>query len=115
MYKREPRPRLGTRTSSLQPQRSCSACLASLLAGPTMTFCYQRQCEDSCWSPCGYGTVCSSRSYDCGSPCGSQGYYGRLCGYREYCPSFSARYCSPYSSRYFQRCSYGSCYPCYQC
>uniref|UniRef100_A0A8C9KZ59 Epidermal differentiation protein n=1 Tax=Serinus canaria TaxID=9135 RepID=A0A8C9KZ59_SERCA len=54
-----------------------------------MTFCYQRQCEDSCYSPCSYGTVCSSRSYDCGSPCGYQGYYGRLCGYRQCCPSFS--------------------------
>uniref|UniRef100_A0A8C0UI43 Uncharacterized protein n=1 Tax=Cyanistes caeruleus TaxID=156563 RepID=A0A8C0UI43_CYACU len=72
-----------------------------------MTFCYQRQCEDSCYSPCSYGTVFSSRSY--------QGYYGRLCGYRDCCPSFSPRYCSPYSSRYYQRYSYGSCYPCNQC
>uniref|UniRef100_A0A8C3GTD1 Uncharacterized protein n=1 Tax=Corvus moneduloides TaxID=1196302 RepID=A0A8C3GTD1_CORMO len=80
-----------------------------------MTFCYQRQCEDSCYSPCSYGTVFSSRSYDCGSPCGYQGYYGRFCGYRDCCPSYSPRYCSPYSTRYFQRYSYGSCYPCYQC
>ncbi|XP_017595532.1 PREDICTED: uncharacterized protein LOC103619603 [Corvus brachyrhynchos] len=55
-----------------------------------MTFCYQRQCEDSCYSPCRY------RTRDC-------------------CPSYSPRYCSPYSTRYFQRYSYGSCYPCYQC
>ncbi|RMB90667.1 hypothetical protein DUI87_32931 [Hirundo rustica rustica] len=111
MYKRQRNPRLCTRTFSLG---SCSARPASL-HGPEMTFCYQRQCEDSCLSPCGYGTVFSSRSYDCGSPCGSQGYYGRFCGYRDCCPSFSSRYCSPFSSRYFQRYSYGSCYPCYQC
>lgn len=82
---------------------------------PKMTFCYQRQCEDSCYSPCGYGTVFSSRSYDCGSPCGYQGYYGRLVGYRDCYPAYSSRYCSPYSSRYVQRFSYGSCSPCYQC
>lgn len=89
-----------------------------------MTFCYQRQCEDSCYSPCASGLVFSSRAFDCGSgPCGSLGYSGRFCGYRECCPSFSSRYCSPFSSsssscswpRYFQRYSYGSCSPCYQC
>uniref|UniRef100_A0A8C3NYD2 Uncharacterized protein n=1 Tax=Cyanoderma ruficeps TaxID=181631 RepID=A0A8C3NYD2_9PASS len=79
-----------------------------------MSFCYQRQWEDSCYSPCASGPVFSSRSYDCGSPCGYRGYSGRLCGYRDCCPSFSPRSCSPFSSsRYFQRYSYGSCYPCY--
>ncbi|XP_027763544.1 scale keratin-like [Empidonax traillii] len=79
-----------------------------------MTFCYQRQCEDSCYTPCNYGAVYSYRSYDCGSPCGYQS-VGGLCGYRDCCPSYSTRYCSPYSTRYTQRYSYRSCYPCYPC
>ncbi|XP_065516382.1 scale keratin-like [Lathamus discolor] len=87
-----------------------------------MTFCYQTQCEDSCYSPCNYGTVysyrtygcgspCSYRTYDCGSPCGYQS-YGSLSGYRDCYPSYSSRYCYPYSSRYIRRYNYGSCYPC---
>ncbi|XP_061872052.1 keratin-associated protein 21-1-like [Colius striatus] len=94
-----------------------------------MTFCYQNKCEDSCYSPCNYGTVysyrtydcgyspCSYRSYDCGySPCGYRS-YGSLCGYRDCYPSYSSRYCYPsYSSScYTRRYNYGSCYPCYPC
>uniref|UniRef100_A0A8B9IVP7 Uncharacterized protein n=1 Tax=Amazona collaria TaxID=241587 RepID=A0A8B9IVP7_9PSIT len=93
-----------------------------------MTFCYQTQCEDSCYSPCDYGAY---RSYDCGSPCSYQTYdcgipcgyrsYRSLCGYRDcypsyssrYCyPSYSSRYCYPYSSYYIRRYNYGGCYPC---
>ncbi|XP_068519274.1 keratin-associated protein 21-1-like isoform X1 [Anas acuta] len=45
-----------------------------------MTF-FQGQCEDDCYSPCGYGGLYGYRGYDCGSPCGYRG-YGSLYGYR---------------------------------
>lgn len=105
-----------------------------------MTFCYQNQCEDVCYSPCNYGTVsscyqnqcedvcyspCSYRSYDCGSPCSYRS-YGSLSSYRDCYPSYSYSccypsysyrypsysYCYPYSSRYTRRYS---CYPRYPC
>ncbi|KAK4807734.1 hypothetical protein QYF61_019432 [Mycteria americana] len=79
-----------------------------------MTYYYQNQCEDACYSPCNYGTVYSYRTYDCGSPCGYRG-YGGLYGCRDYYPSYSSRCYYPYSSRYTRRYSYGSCYPCYPC
>uniref|UniRef100_A0A8C0BIE6 Uncharacterized protein n=1 Tax=Buteo japonicus TaxID=224669 RepID=A0A8C0BIE6_9AVES len=79
-----------------------------------MTYHYQNQCEDACYTPCNYGTVYSYQTYDCGSPCGYRGYRG-LGSYRDCYPSYSSRYCYPYSSCYTRRYSYGSCYPCYPC
>ncbi|XP_009578684.1 PREDICTED: keratin-associated protein 20-1-like [Fulmarus glacialis] len=76
-----------------------------------MTYCYQNQCDDACYSPWNYGTTYSYRTYDCGSPCSYRG-YGSLYGYRDCYPSYSSRYWYPYSSRYTRRYSYGSCYPC---
>uniref|UniRef100_A0A8C7A400 Uncharacterized protein n=1 Tax=Nothoprocta perdicaria TaxID=30464 RepID=A0A8C7A400_NOTPE len=75
-----------------------------------MTYYYQNQCEDSCYSPCNYG-----RSYDCGSPCTYRSYdCGSPCTYRSYdlgnvC---SSRCYYPYSSRSTRRYSYGGCYSC---
>ncbi|KAI6072989.1 Keratin-associated protein 20-1-like protein [Aix galericulata] len=89
-----------------------------------MTYYYQNQCEDSCYSPCSYGTVYSYRTYDCGSPCGYRG-YGGLYGYRDCYPSYSSRY-YPCSTRYTRRyslppsttpkmsCYYVCCSPCYR-
>ncbi|XP_069735014.1 keratin-associated protein 20-1-like isoform X1 [Phaenicophaeus curvirostris] len=76
-----------------------------------MTYYYQNQCDDICYSPCNYGPAYSYQSYDCGSPCGYRG-YGGLWGYRDCYPSYSSRYCYPYSSYYNRRYSYGRCYPC---
>uniref|UniRef100_A0A803Y5A9 Uncharacterized protein n=1 Tax=Meleagris gallopavo TaxID=9103 RepID=A0A803Y5A9_MELGA len=90
-----------------------------------MTFYYQTQWDDSCYSPCSYGSVysyrtydcgspCSYRTYDCGSPCGYRGSWG-LSGYRDCYPSYSSRCYSPCSTRYTRRYSFGSCYPYYNC
>ncbi|XP_048785182.1 keratin-associated protein 21-1-like isoform X2 [Lagopus muta] len=101
-----------------------------------MTFYYQNQCDDSCYSPCSYGSVYSYRTYDCGSPCtyrtydcgspctyrtydcGSPCTYrgsGVLSGYRDCYPSYSSRCYSPCSTRYTRRYSFGSFYPYYNC
>uniref|UniRef100_A0A8B9QMI1 Uncharacterized protein n=1 Tax=Apteryx owenii TaxID=8824 RepID=A0A8B9QMI1_APTOW len=92
-----------------------------------MTYYYQNQCDNACYSPCNYGTVYSYRSYDCGSPCGYRSYdCGSPCGYRSYgglagyrglyssgnCYGYGSRFCYPYSSRYVRRYSFGGCYPC---
>ncbi|XP_068778276.1 scale keratin-like [Struthio camelus] len=79
-----------------------------------MTYYYQNQCDDVCYSPCNYGTAYTyRRSYGCGSPCGSWG-YGGLRGYRGLgdCYGSGSRYCYPYSSCYTPRYSFGGCYPC---
>ncbi|NP_001338374.2 epidermal differentiation protein starting with MTF motif 2 [Gallus gallus] len=84
-----------------------------------MTFCYQNQWEDSCYSPCSYrtcdwgswGSPCGYRSYGWGSPCGYRGSWW-LSGCRDWCPSYSSRWYSPWSTRCTRRYSVGSCSPC---
>uniref|UniRef100_A0A663DLN6 Uncharacterized protein n=1 Tax=Aquila chrysaetos chrysaetos TaxID=223781 RepID=A0A663DLN6_AQUCH len=76
-----------------------------------MTYYYQNQCEDACYTPCNYRTVYSYQTYDCGSPCSYRGYRG-LGSYQDCYPSYSSHYCYPYSSCYTRRYSYGSFYPC---
>ncbi|OPJ85710.1 hypothetical protein AV530_009262 [Patagioenas fasciata monilis] len=75
-----------------------------------MTFYYQNQCEDVCYSPCNYGTVYNYQTYDCGSPCSYRSYRDCYPSYSYCYPSYS--YCYPYSSRYTRRYS---CYPRYPC
>uniref|UniRef100_A0A8C9FII0 Uncharacterized protein n=1 Tax=Pavo cristatus TaxID=9049 RepID=A0A8C9FII0_PAVCR len=77
-----------------------------------MTFCYQNQWDNCCYSPCNYGSVYSYRTYDCGSPCS---YRRSWDCYQDCYPSYSSRCYSPCSTRYTSRYSYGSCYPCYSC